>query len=70
MAEHPLVCRSIETQCPFVTPNGDDSYLNCALEAGHQSLGFKHVDRYEAHRGETQSTWHTTWIDKRTIEGL
>jgi hypothetical protein len=59
---HQLLARSIDEQCHFATPNGDSGYLNCALKAGHQSLGFDHVDTYDALAGRTTSTCRTQWF--------
>jgi hypothetical protein len=66
---HKLLAHSAEEQCPFITPNGTSGHLHCALKTGHQSLGFDHVDGYEAHAGETTS-WHTEWFAMPAEERL
>ena len=62
MPEHFLTARTMDEQCPFATPNGDPpSVLHCALTAGHEHLGYGHVDGYEAHAGEIKSC-HKKWL--------
>lgn len=72
---HEQLAHSADEQCPFATPNGDDGYLHCALKAGHERLGFDHVDTYDALAGKTTSDAHTSWFrvsdeERQRLAGL
>jgi hypothetical protein len=53
---HPWNSKHGDLQCPFVTPHGDDGFLNCTWKAGHPA-DLPHSTAYSERDPEPERVW-------------